>query len=87
MRIVFKSESTLKSIFETIERRTSRFNLIDGVKIPSRRFCDIGVFSSINGKYKHILVALIPLEKKTRVFPTKNDLEKLKKMMSLENGF
>ena len=51
--------ATGNSIRRRHERRKSRFNFIHGVKIPSRRFCTIGVYvEKSNLAQKHLVAVL-----------------------------
>ena len=51
--------ATGNSIRRRHERRKSRFNFIHGVKIPTRRFCTIGVYlEKSNLAQKHLVAVL-----------------------------
>ena len=53
--------ATGNSIRRRHERRKSRFNFIHGVKIPTRRFCTIGVYLEKSNLAQKHLVAVLSL--------------------------
>lgn len=74
-----------RSTSRSTTRRGSRFNLIEGVKIPSRRFCELGVYNSKiekSGQRKRVLVGLLPLESKLQ--PNHNSLQSIRRVIQIE---
>ena len=74
-----------RSTSRSTTRRGSRFNLIEGVKIPSRRFCELGVYNlkiEKSGQRKRILVGLLPLE--TKLQPNRDNLQSIRRVIRIE---
>ncbi|CBY11241.1 unnamed protein product [Oikopleura dioica] len=74
-----------RSTSRSTTRRGSRFNLIEGVKIPSRRFCELGVYNlkiEKSGQRKRILVGLLPLESK--LLASRDSLQSIRRVIQIE---